>query len=313
MNRFLSLSLSFLGLLMLFSSCKVRRPQGVPDDDEMANLLYDYHMAKSVEEAYPYGEDGRRADYLERVFAKHHIDAATFDSSLVWYSRQTGRLVKIYEKVMQRMRDKQAFIAQQSDLLSQTAFVPLAGDSIDIWPKQHLLRFSSHTAESFLTFDLPGDSTFLPGDSLVWSAEAVFVGRGRADSLSPMLLLTLEMANAKDTVRCSRAVQMPGRMSLGLKSDSLSVPTQVRGFVAYLPTSEQAQPPIFLSDINLYRYHPQVKTDSLSAAFSTDSATVVTDSLGGASPSGTDTLLQVAPDTATVSLSVQPVHGTSGN
>ena len=71
------------------AGCKVKRPSGVIPESEMENLLYDYHLAKSMGDNLPYSENYKKALYLDAVFRKHGTTQAVFDSSMVWYTRNT--------------------------------------------------------------------------------------------------------------------------------------------------------------------------------------------------------------------------------
>ena len=65
----------------------------------MENLLYDYHVAKSMGDNLPYSENYKKALYINAVFKKYGTTQAAFDSSMVWYTRNTEILSKIYDKV----------------------------------------------------------------------------------------------------------------------------------------------------------------------------------------------------------------------
>ena len=43
------------------AGCKVKRPGGVIPESEMENLLYDYHLAKSMGDNLPYSENYKKA------------------------------------------------------------------------------------------------------------------------------------------------------------------------------------------------------------------------------------------------------------
>ena len=65
-----------LFLLMLsFVSCEVKRPRGVLSDSEMENVLYDYHIAKSMADQLPYTENYKRTLYIDAALKKQsHIN-----------------------------------------------------------------------------------------------------------------------------------------------------------------------------------------------------------------------------------------------
>ena len=84
------------------AGCKVKRPSDVISESKMENLLYDYHVAKSMGDNLPYSENYKKALYINAVFKKYGTTQAAFDSSMVWYTRNTEILSKIYDKVKKR-------------------------------------------------------------------------------------------------------------------------------------------------------------------------------------------------------------------
>ena len=55
----------------------------------------------------PYSENYKKALYIDAVFTKYGTTKAVFDSYMVWYTRNTEVLSKIYEKVKKRLKDQQ--------------------------------------------------------------------------------------------------------------------------------------------------------------------------------------------------------------
>ncbi|KAB4403140.1 DUF4296 domain-containing protein, partial [Bacteroides thetaiotaomicron] len=81
-------------LALAIAGCKVKRPDDVISESKMENLLYDYHLAKSMGDNLPYNENYKKTLYLDAVFKKYGTTEAVFDSSLVWYTRNTEVLSK---------------------------------------------------------------------------------------------------------------------------------------------------------------------------------------------------------------------------
>ena len=75
-------------LALAIVGCKVKRPDDVISESKMENLLYDYHLAKSMGDNLPYSENYKKALYLDAVFKKYGTTEAVFDSSLVRYYRK---------------------------------------------------------------------------------------------------------------------------------------------------------------------------------------------------------------------------------
>lgn len=47
---------------------------------------------------------------MDAVFKKYGTTQAAFDSSMVWYTRNTEVLSKIYDKVRKRLKDEQELV-----------------------------------------------------------------------------------------------------------------------------------------------------------------------------------------------------------
>ena len=129
------------------AGCKVKRPSDVISESKMENLLYDYHVAKSMGDNLPYSENYKKALYIDAVFKKYGTTQAAFDSSMVWYTRNTEILSKIYDKVKKRH-----FVYYNQ--VVKPALVGLTGPWISggiefNWPQHHR------------------PSTFLPTDFLI--------------------------------------------------------------------------------------------------------------------------------------------------
>ena len=108
MKKFFRFQLCCICLLVLIvSACKVKRPDSGISESEMENLLYDYHIAKAMGENMPGGENYKKALYVEAVFKKYGTTEEVFDSSMVWYTRNTKILSEIYEKVNKRLKAQQ--------------------------------------------------------------------------------------------------------------------------------------------------------------------------------------------------------------
>ena len=97
-------------LALAIAGCKVKRPDDVISESKMENLLYDYHVAKSMGDNLPYSENYKKALYIDAVFKKYGTTQAAFDSSMVWYTRNTEILSKIYDKVKKRLKDEQELV-----------------------------------------------------------------------------------------------------------------------------------------------------------------------------------------------------------
>ena len=73
----------------------------------MQDVLYDLHRADGAIQVagYNYLHDQEVAGYYKNVLDKHGINQAQFDSSLVWYTDNPQRFIRIYPEVIKRLEE----------------------------------------------------------------------------------------------------------------------------------------------------------------------------------------------------------------
>lgn len=98
------LSSLVLILMLILVQCSVR-PYKVLDRKEMRDILYDMTLVESYLDNYSY-PDSIKMLFYESVLSKHEISRATYDSSLVWYSKNTPLLTDIYDDLEEKFQNK---------------------------------------------------------------------------------------------------------------------------------------------------------------------------------------------------------------
>jgi hypothetical protein len=90
-------------LFAFFSACD-NRPFHVLSDKKMEAVLFDMYIAQAEidNNREVFSDSARKHDLLNTVLRKHEITQADFDSSLVWYSDNLEKYVKVNEKITQR-------------------------------------------------------------------------------------------------------------------------------------------------------------------------------------------------------------------
>lgn len=161
-------------LSLQLAGCRKEIPAGVIPEDRMAKILYDYHIAKYMGDQLPYGERYKKAYYIEDVFASNGITEAEFDSSMVWYSRNTDKIVKIYEQVDKHLDEEIESVRSQLAQHDNKLLNLRSGDSTSIWNGRMLYLLSSTHSGALLKFDQNVDTTFHKGDSILWTARLYF-------------------------------------------------------------------------------------------------------------------------------------------
>lgn len=244
----------------LLVSCEVRRPDIVLSEDQMENLLYDYHMAQSLAENLPNNENYKRAIYTEAVFRKYNTSEAAFDSSMVWYTRNTEALSKIYEKVSKRLKVQQDEINHLIALRDKKPKMTLPGDSIDVWSSQRMELLTGMPLNNKLTFVIPSDSNFKKRDILLWEVRYRFLN-GEPDKTREAVMAMQIVYENDSIISGMKKIHKSGIQRIRLQSDTLGLIKEVRGFI-YYPEGKQLK--TMLADkIALTRYRC---TDSLVVA-----------------------------------------------
>lgn len=246
-------------LVICIAGCKVKRPDGVLPESTMENLLYDYHVAKSMGDNLPYNENYKKVLYADAVFKKYGTTEAEFDSSMVWYTRNTEILSKVYEKVSKKLKDQQNAINHLIAIRDKKPMTSAPGDSIDVWAWGRMNRLTGRTIDNKLTFILPSDSNFKERDTMVWEVRYRFLEGEPDTTLSALMAMQIVYQN-DSIISETKKVTQSGTQSIRLHSDTLGAIKEIKGFIYYPRVKELRT--LLTDRISLTRYH---SNDSLSA------------------------------------------------
>lgn len=249
-------------LVLVASSCKVEKPDSVMSESQMENLLYDYHIAKAMGENLSGDEDYKKALYVEAVFDKYGISEEYFDSSMVWYTRNTKTLSEIYEKVSERLKIKQNAINHLIAMRDNKPKMSAPGDSIDVWIWQKVVKLTGFPLNNKFTFSLPADSNFKRRDELLWKAKYSFLNGIPDSTMAPIMAMQIVYKNDSVIDCCTKRIFESGTQDIRIQSDTMDI-KEINGFI-FSPKSEG----LLVSDISLVRYHDhsslmECKSDSL--------------------------------------------------
>ena len=220
-------------LVVFVVGCKVKRPDGVLPETTMENLLYDYHIAKAMSDNLPYNESYKKVLYTNAVFSKYGTTEAVFDSSMVWYTRNTEVLAKVYERVSKRLKTQQNSINHLIAIRDKKPMTSTPGDSIDVWAWQRMRRLTGMPIDNKLTFVLPSDSNFKKRDTLVWEVRYHFLEGIKPDT-TMYALMGIQIQFENDSIISeTKRVAESGIQRIRLQSDTLGAIKEVKGFIYY--------------------------------------------------------------------------------
>lgn len=168
------------GLLLLFVvACKPSLPGGILSEGDLEEVLYDYTLALSMADNAPIPEgmdrEALRYQYAQKVFQKHGITEAEFDSTMVYYSSEGKRLQTVFQHVSDRLDSEAKALGVGLSESEIYASYTLDGDTANVWNGARIVYLSAHQPDNVLTITLPADSAYLPGDSYKLSFNANFL------------------------------------------------------------------------------------------------------------------------------------------
>ena len=246
---------TLIACLALLTSCGKEIPDEIIQPSKMERVLYDYHLTLGMSENSKNTEKEARKNY---VFQKHGITSAEFDSSMVWYTRESKELMSIYENLNKRFKREYEHVERLLESREEANTRSFAsGDTVDVWMKEDILWFTKAPLNNRLTFEIKADSTFHPRDAFNWNMNYYFMAEGEA-------IMGLNVIYENDSViGMTKSITESGPQSIYLHTDSAYNIKALNGFI-YVPENQTKQPNILLHKIDLTRYHMPEPTDSLS-------------------------------------------------
>ena len=256
----------FLFVLLFFTaSCEVKMPENIIPPDKMEAVLYDYHLVQAMSSEYS-SATYREKLFYSYVFTKHNITKEYFDSSLVWYNRYPKHMLRIYTNIEAALEKEIEAFGESKGALEDCVSLDmafLAIDTAELWtsPTTRILQSTPLTNKLSFSFVTPQDSSFVPGDSLVFSFHALFATGGAPDvkqNVYTSLLLSYD--DGTDETK-SLDISESGIYSLGVKRGDSRLKT-MNGYLYYSDNDSTSQARLFLTDLSLRRFHPVVPKET---------------------------------------------------
>ncbi len=245
---------TLIACLALLTSCGKEIPNEIIQPNKMEKVLYDYHLMMSLSDNSKNTEREARKNY---IFQKHDITQAVFDSSMVWYTRETKELMSIYDNLNKRFKREYEHTARLLESRGDANIHAFAsGDTVDVWVKDKIIWFTKAPLTNQLTFEIKADTTFHPKDAFHWNMDYSFFAEGEA-------IMGLNVVYDNDSViGMTKSITQSGPQDIYLHTDSAFNIKSLNGFI-YVPEKQDKQPNILLHKINLTRYHMTEPTDSM--------------------------------------------------
>lgn len=236
-------------VIISFTSCS-NRPKNVLSKGNMEDLLYDYHLARSMSDTLSQDQLYKQDYYIKGVLKKYNISQADFDSSMVWYSRHVEDMSDIYQNIQDRLK---ADVEKLNRQIAESQLTPTgaaSGDSLDIWSFARSIRLSDDDLHNKLSFSITPDSTFHSRDVFEWTVD--YISTNIPDMAhSPVMVLSVKYEN-DSTV--TRSIMLSGSGNRSLRVQNIyEIPIRkVNGFI-FLPKGGHTA--MVVRTKSLMRYH----------------------------------------------------------
>lgn len=117
------LSISLVLILLVGVSCQNKgypKPDGLPSQNEMVDILYEIHLAEAIANRNRYTvRDSTKIesdDMYQAVLEKHGLNDSIMAMSVIYYSGKPKVYEKIYSKVVERLNVKIEDMKKKSEL-----------------------------------------------------------------------------------------------------------------------------------------------------------------------------------------------------
>lgn len=259
MRAFVVKIVSALSVAALLLSCQVKMPEDVLPPDKMEDVLYDYHLTQSMVLSIASASYREKLMYTY-VFDKHNITKEDFDSSLVWYNRYPRHMKRIYANLENRLNREIDELAAIRGLQNETVDISVAELSTgvaELWTGHPVKMLSSvpHGNKVAFSFETPKDSSFMAGDSLVFSFNARFVSENAADvKQEAYASITLGYDDGSYAV-AGLNIHESGHYELAKARNYKTRIGSVSGYIYYFDNDTSATSMMLLDRLSLKRLH----------------------------------------------------------
>lgn len=301
----LSYCLLLASVYFVSMSCKPSVPKEYLQPDEMEDILYDYHLADAMYRSNN-GEAKTMIAYKAAVLKKNGVTEAEFDSSMVYYTRHTRLLQKIYESLSNRISKDALALGASANEINRYSLNSANGDTTNIWIGDRSMVLSPHKPFNVSSYKIPADSTFRPGDKLLLNFDTQFIYQdGSRDAVA---VLAVKFNN--DSVSTQTLyVSTPNHYSFQMTDSKHAGIKEIKGYFILNNNPEDVYSTTFklmiVSNISLIRMHEKKQqekenTDSLHTAPNKKTKDSISVLPGATSPTGKNKPTEEIPVTATI-------------
>lgn len=244
----------YLFFALLLVSCKPSRPYGILSEEEMEDIMVDYHLALAMAELQVGDLQENRYILTQAALKKHGITEAELDTSLVYWCRHSEKFVDICEEVTKRLN----FMAESQGIERQErnpySYLKTEGDTANVWNLRNSVVLIPNVVDNIYSFSIDADSTYNPGDYFTWAFKTQFLSSDRYSEAYAILSVTYANDSIVGTSqRLGGNRQTEIRMACPEKCKNLPI-RSVNGTI-YMPLREQGFGILAVNNFVLVRYH----------------------------------------------------------
>ena len=243
--------ITLLFAVFLVSSCKDRAPGDVMSKGKMEDVLYEYHLARSIAMQKTDSVNYFEHVYTEAVFKKYHISKADFDSSMIWYSQHTDQLYSIYQNIDKRLDKDSRLLGVQTSQTATYSKLTNVGDTANVWNGRSFYCLTSKGFNNVLTFSIKADTSYYAHDRLMWHFKSHFIYQsGSRDAI-----VNLSVRYDNDSVgTITQHLFSDGDYNISLELSSRKI-KQVYGFVFHNAPWSEDEKILIIMQPSLVRFH----------------------------------------------------------
>lgn len=235
-----------LGFPLIFFACG-KKSGMVLDQEDMASLMADMHIAEAVVDmnSASFPTDSSRQALKQSIYAAHGVTSEQVDSSYIWYGYHIEEYMKVYDRTIEIIKDR-----QRQMLTASSEQVVVAGDSVDIWPLAPRMEISRRSPSRILTFSIPVDSN--------WRHHDVFTLRYHMASTKMPVIARMNVEYADGTTYFNlQSGRSQGTGEVNVRIDSMLQPQRIVGYIMAAPQENET---VLLDSISLVRTREYIPT-----------------------------------------------------
>jgi hypothetical protein len=240
-------------MFFLFS-CVPDRPSYVLSEDDMEDVLVDYHLALAIAEVQVGDLQSNRYILTQAALRKHGVTEEELDSSMLYWCRNSEKFVKICDRVSERlnyMAESQGVERQERNPYS---YLATEGDTANVWNLREGVVVVPNIVDNIYSFTIEADTTYHPGDNFMWAFTTQFLNSDHYNEAYALLSIHYDNDSIVGTSqRISSSRQIEVRLNCPIKYKNVPI-RSVNGTI-YMPLRKDGFGILALNNFVLVRYH----------------------------------------------------------